>query len=604
MKFLDIAEIRAEGWLKEQLITQANGLSGHLDKIWPDIRDSKWIGGDREGWERVPYWLDGFIPLAYLLDDADMKARAKKYVDAILLQQNEDGWLCPCTKEERATYDIWALFLMLKVLVVYADCSKDTRIEGVVYAALKNLHELIKIHTLKNWAAARWYECIISIAWLYQRRTEKWLKELAKRLRAQGMDMDNVCELWEENATSWNFEMHVVNAAMSLKAEALYTAFMGGERKGQAEKLYGILKEYHGTAFGHFNGDECLSGTSPIHGTELCGVVEAMYSYELLFAITENPFWSNLIEELAFNALPATISDDMWTHQYNQMSNQIACIEFPDEPIFATNAREANRFGLEPNFGCCTANFNQGWPKLTRSIIGKSADGFTVLSCLPCRVESDWQGAKVNIRCVTEYPFRNKIVYQIHSESKEVWRLKICIPQGTKFETEGVETKDGCLIKEIAFGDTEIVINVQRTPTLIEREGGMYALKYGSLLFALPIKERRERVEYEKNGVIRKYPYCDYDLYPDEDWGHAFMKDADYQVKEMEYTRAFDCQNPPLKIETKMYKIDFGEEDGHRFVAARYPKSTVCQREEIKNLQPYGATTLRMTEMPVLPKIK
>ena len=57
-------EIKPEGWLRRQLEIQAEGLSGHLDLIWPDIRDSKWIGGDKDGWERVPYWLDGFIPLA------------------------------------------------------------------------------------------------------------------------------------------------------------------------------------------------------------------------------------------------------------------------------------------------------------------------------------------------------------------------------------------------------------------------------------------------------------------------------------------------------------------------------------------------------------
>ncbi len=62
-------ELKPAGWLKKQLEIQAAGLSGHLDKIWPDIRDSRWIGGDKEGWERVPYWLDGFIPLAYFLDD-------------------------------------------------------------------------------------------------------------------------------------------------------------------------------------------------------------------------------------------------------------------------------------------------------------------------------------------------------------------------------------------------------------------------------------------------------------------------------------------------------------------------------------------------------
>ena len=61
-----------------------------MDKVWRDVRDSKWIGGDKEGWERVPYWLDGFIPLAYLLEDEELKKRAARYIDAILERQEED----------------------------------------------------------------------------------------------------------------------------------------------------------------------------------------------------------------------------------------------------------------------------------------------------------------------------------------------------------------------------------------------------------------------------------------------------------------------------------------------------------------------------------
>ena len=71
-------ELKPKGWLHTQLKIQAAGLAGNLDKFWPDIKESSWIGGDKEGWERVPYWLDGFIPLAYLLDDEDMKQRAQK----------------------------------------------------------------------------------------------------------------------------------------------------------------------------------------------------------------------------------------------------------------------------------------------------------------------------------------------------------------------------------------------------------------------------------------------------------------------------------------------------------------------------------------------
>ena len=39
------------------------------------------------------------------------------------------GWICPCSLEERPNYDVWALFLLCKVLVVYEECSQDPRVE-------------------------------------------------------------------------------------------------------------------------------------------------------------------------------------------------------------------------------------------------------------------------------------------------------------------------------------------------------------------------------------------------------------------------------------------------------------------------------------------
>src|SRR5262249_14086549 len=59
-----LGTIKPAGWLKDQLRIQADGLSGHVDEFWPDIKDSAWFGGNAEGWERVPYWLDGLVPLA------------------------------------------------------------------------------------------------------------------------------------------------------------------------------------------------------------------------------------------------------------------------------------------------------------------------------------------------------------------------------------------------------------------------------------------------------------------------------------------------------------------------------------------------------------
>jgi uncharacterized protein len=71
---LPLGSIKPSGWLKDQLGIQAAGLSGHLDEFWPDIKESAWFGGKAEGWERVPYWLDDVVPLAYLLDDVSLQA--------------------------------------------------------------------------------------------------------------------------------------------------------------------------------------------------------------------------------------------------------------------------------------------------------------------------------------------------------------------------------------------------------------------------------------------------------------------------------------------------------------------------------------------------
>jgi len=178
-------EVKPLGWLKRQLEIQAEGLSGNLDKVWRDVRDSAWIGGEAEGWERVPYWLDGFIPLAYLLENEDMIHRAKKYMDAILASQQEDGWICPCKKEEIEGYDTWAVLLISKVLVVYYECSSDERIPLALYKAMKNYYELLEQKKIKlfDWGQFRWFEGFIAINFLKERYNEDWIDKLALILK-------------------------------------------------------------------------------------------------------------------------------------------------------------------------------------------------------------------------------------------------------------------------------------------------------------------------------------------------------------------------------------------------------------------------------------
>jgi len=597
-QFYTTNELKPKGWLRRQLEIQAEGLSGNLDKVWPDIRDSAWIGGDREGWERVPYWLDGFIPLAYLLENEDMIGRVKTYINAILDRQCADGWICPCTEEQRSKYDTWAVQLISKVLTVYYECSGDERIPDVLYRVLRNYYELLKqgVVRLFDWGKFRWYECLIAIRFTYDRCQEEWLRELAAILQEQGADYNEASPRWKRPLNWWRFDTHIVNICMMLKSEAVACELLGQPYTDNAEALREILDKYNGTPVGLFTGDECLSGLSPIQGTELCAVVEQMYSYELLYAYTGDPKWAERLEVLAFNALPATISDDMWVHQYDQMSNQIACVEFPGRSLFRTNTPDANMFGLEPQFGCCTANFNQGWPKFALSAF-MHKDG-TIHNAV--MIPSELKEAGKTIRLDTNYPFENKADYTITSD--EDFQFEIRIPSFAKNLTVNGEAAEAGVLQFAIKGGTTTQISVafETEPYYQKRPHDLYAVQCGSLVFSVPISYETKMLEYERNGVERKFPYCDYEYYPTSDWNYAYCGDLEV-VRGKVADVPFSSTAPAVTIKTKVKKIDWGLEDGFELVCAKVPQSREpISEEQEMTLYPYSGAKLRMTEIPFI----
>ena len=593
-------EIKPQGWLRRQLEIQAEGLSGNLHKIWPDIRDSAWIGGKCEGWERVPYWLDGVIPLAYLLENEEMIATVKKYIDAIVSAQEDDGWICPCEKDKRAKYDTWALQLICKVLKVYYDCSGDEKIPNVIYKALKNYYELLKSGEIKlfGWGKFRWFETFISINFLYEKYGEDWIKDLAKIIKKQGFDYNTTIENWKKPSHVWRMNTHIVNMTMMLKSEAVSHVLLDEEYTDNAEKFREILDKYNGTVFEGFTGDEVLSGLDPTKGTELCAVVEQMYSYEEIFAHTGDNKWAERLEVLAFNALPATLSEDMWTHQYVQQVNQIACKKTMIMAPWSTNGPYAHTFGLEPNYGCCTANFNQGWPKFALAPFMHRDNTIINSVMLPSVLKDNG----ITLKLETNYPFENKMKYVIDSEKDFNFVIRIpSFAKNLKVNGENAETKD--LEFAIKTGETEIEVEFTTTPFLKERPNDLYALQVGSLLFSVPIKYEKQMREYLKKGVQRKFPYCDYQFIPQTPWNYGYA-DTSFEITYKGVGDIpFSQENPPITIMANMQQIDWGLKFPYRSIARKTPKS----RKPISNVQeielcPYGCARLRMTEMPILNK--
>lgn len=589
--------IKPLGYIKEMLEIQANGLSGNLHKFWPDIKDSKWIGGNAEGWERVPYWLDGFIPLAYLLDNQEMKDVAKFYIDNIIQRQSPDGWICPCEQEQRGRYDMWACFLILKVLVVYYDATGDERIYDVVYKALKNLNSHIDVFTLFDWAQTRWYECLIPIYWLASRCDEQWLFDLIIKLRHQGFDFYSFFQDWiyleKTPRGKWSQMSHVVNNAMMLKADALYSLYnKNPDFKEHAEYMYKKLMEYHGTVVGTFTGDECLAGKSPVQGTELCAVAELMYSFEHLISITGNPIWADRLDEVTFNAFFGTMSADMWTHQYVQQVNQVMCVK-TDNPVYTTNNGESNLFGLEPNYGCCTSNFSQALPKYVLSSFMEGENKIAVINLSPAELNTTINNKDINIRVTGEYPFGDNVKIEIKTQKDFI--LLIRIPQWAEskitFNGQLLQAKKGFNKIEIK-NDSVIDIDLNSQVQFVNREDDKVAIKKGALVYSLKIKEKWTQVNQDIPG--REFPHCDYELYPESDWQYALTSKETKFEKTSISKNPFDPRYNPVRIFAKGVKYDWEVKDG-----CAYPKGqNIGDQEQWLEFIPYATARLRLTELP------
>src|SRR4029079_2679857 len=96
----------------------------------------------------------------------------------------------------------------------------------------------------------------------------------------------------------------------------------------------------------------------------------------------------------------------MWSPQYDQQVNQVQCTINPEHG-WSTNGPESNLFGLEPNYGCCTSNMDQGWPNLVTHLWMRTPDdGLAVAPYAPSRVRFASRGIDVEAMLETDYPFR------------------------------------------------------------------------------------------------------------------------------------------------------------------------------------------------------
>lgn len=629
---LPLGQVKAEGWLKETLIRQRDGMSSQLDSLYPAVMGSRngWLGGDGDQWERGPYWIDGLLPLAYILDDQSLIDKVSPWIEWALASQQEDGFFGPSIDygpekglQRSNSRDWWPRMVMLKVLQQHYSATGDERVIGFMKNYFRYQLNTLPQTPLGNWtfwAEYRACDNLNAVLWLYDITGEDWLLELASILHAQSHDYVHMF-LETDDMKTLN-TIHCVNLAQGIKEPVLWWRVEPEQKYIDAvDKGFEDIRRYNGFPNGMYGGDEALHGNNPTQGSELCSAVELMFSLEEMIKVTGKLDYVDHLERIAYNALPTQITDDFMARQYFQQANQVMVTRSLHN--FDINHGNTDlMFGLLTGYPCCTSNLHQGWPKFVRNLWLKAPDGgLAALAYGPSSVTAEINGAQVRVEEKTSYPMDGNIRFEVSVSESVRFPLHLRIPSWT---VAPVLKINGSVVPVAEPGKVSMVERKWSDGDVVELELPMQistqtwhensvSVERGPLVYVLRIEEEWVEKTFDEPGSIYGNTY--WEVLPKSAWNYGLLSGSfkDLQNSFVVETDAdkmasdwyWNLESAPICIKAEAKRIPSWKLYNNMAGPLPYsymiygPDTSSCPVETV-TLVPYGCTTLRISEFPVI----
>ena len=612
---LPIGAIKPKGWLRVQLVNEANGETGHLEEIspWLNKTNNAWLsstGQGEHGWEETPYWLKGFGDLGYVLDDPRVISHAKVWLDGVLSGQREDGYFGPRSNlvANKGKPDMWPNMVMLFALQSYYEWRHDPRVLSAMTRYFKWQEGLPESEFyLSYWEKHRGGDNLESVYWLYNRTGDKFLLDLARKIHRRTAD-------WMSGVPDW----HGVNFAQAFREPEEYAELepsSPGVKSTEAD--YELMRKLYGQVPGGMYGadENARPGIhDPRQGTETCAMVEMMLSDELLLKADGDPKWADRCEDVAFNNLPAAQTSDEEALHYLTAPNLVDIDDRSKAPGFQ-NGGPMLLFNPYDH-RCCQHNVSHGWPYFAEHLwMATSANGLAATVFAPSQVTAQvGDGQTVRVEEQTAYPFRDEIRFRFHMSSPARFSFSARMPGwlkggsatvgGTSY---GLTEGPGFATFDRTWRDGDLL--VLKLPMRLElkrweQNGNAISVDRGPLSYALRIGERKVKSLGTKDfPATESFPA--WEVHPTTSWNFGLVPDLSrFKVKEKSFDASrqpFDLTNIPLEIEAPARQIPEWSEDYTGLVAqlqqspafSSDPETTVV-------LIPMACERLRISEFPTV----
>jgi len=628
---LPFGSIKAGGWAEKYLELQRDGLTGHLGEIsaWLQKKDNAWLSKDGKGnwgWEEVPYWLKGYSCLGYLLDDENIQAESKIWIEAVFASQQPNGFFGPIHLTKQKTQDLWANMIMLWTLQNYYDYTGDKRVITLMTNYFKWEMSLPDDMMLRSyWENSRGGDNLYSVLWLYNHTGEKWLLDLAQRIHK---NTANWCQ--KDSLPNW----HNVNVAQCFREPATY--YLLSKDSAHLKATYNdfnLIRNIYGQVPGGMYGsdEDCRPGyTDPRQGTETCGFVEQMASDEMLLGFTGDPMWADHCENVAFNSYPATFMPDFRALRYITCPNQVVS----DSKDHSPGIENDGPFMMMNPFSsrCCQHNHSQGWPFYVQSLWMASNDnGLAAIMYNSCEVKAKvGDGSLVTLKETTNYPFEETIRFEIKTPKRVTFPIYFRIPawcknagitvNGKPVKVKLISGTYARLERTWKTGDKmELTLPMDITVKTWEKNKNSVSVNYGPLTLSLKIGERYEKMDSKKSAIgdskwqegADQTSWPSFEIYPTTPWNFGLVLDKakpelSFTVEHKPWPKdnyPFTLNASPLMIKAKGKIISDWVIDKYG-LCGLLPQNPVVTKEPVQEIEllPMGVCRLRISAFPVVEK--